>query len=281
MAIAVAAKQKQYDMATMLPFVLMHVAVLLVLTVPFSPILVVWLLGSYFFRMFVVTAGYHRYFSHRSFKLNRFWQFVLAFLAQTSSQKGVLWWAAHHRDHHLHSDRKTDLHSPVHEGFWWSHLGWILSDEYDTYDPKRIADFSRFPELRWLNRFHLVPTIVYAAVILLVGGWGAFVWGYIAATVMLYHGTFLINSMSHIWGTRRFPTPDESRNNFLLALVTLGEGWHNNHHHFMSSVRQGIRWWEIDITYYGLKALSWIGITHDLREYPANLLGRPADLETR
>src|SRR5262245_43470689 len=169
------AKRKHYDLGTMLPFLAMHAAVLLVLTVPFKWSLLAWLVGSYYLRMFAVTGGYHRYFSHRSYKLNRFWQFAMAFLAQTSNQKGVLWWAAHHRDHHLYSDRKSDLHSPVHEGFWWSHLGWILSDEYDEYDPKRISDFSRYPELRFLDKYHLLPTIVYGAGIFLFFGWGPFV----------------------------------------------------------------------------------------------------------
>jgi stearoyl-CoA desaturase (delta-9 desaturase) len=251
-----------------LPFVAFHAAALLMFFVPFKASLVAWLVGSYFLRMFGVTAGYHRYFSHRSFKLNRFWQFCLAALAQSSGQKGVLWWAAHHRDHHKYSDRKDDLHSPVHDGFWWSHLGWILSEEYEVYDPRRIADFDRYPELRWLDTFDVVPMIVYGAAIYFIGGWAAFVWGFIGATVLLYHGTFLINSLSHIWGTRRFPTPDESRNNFLLALITMGEGWHNNHHHFMSSARQGIRWWEVDLTYYLLCGLSWLGIARDLREFP-------------
>jgi len=264
----IALKRKHYDFATMLPFVGLHAAALLVLTVPFTPSLLLWLFGSYFLRMFAVTGGYHRYFSHRSYKLNRFWQFVMAFLAETSAQKGVLWWAAHHRDHHLHSDRKADLHSPVHEGFWWSHLGWILSEEYDDYDPQRIADFSRYPELRWLNKYHLVPPVVYAVVIFMIGGWPALFWGFFLSTVLLYHGTFLINSLTHIWGSRRFHTPDESRNNFLLAIVTMGEGWHNNHHYYMSSTRQGIRWWEIDLTYYILRMLSWVGIARELREFP-------------
>jgi stearoyl-CoA desaturase (delta-9 desaturase) len=264
-----ALKRKRYDLGAMLPFLFLHASVLLVLTVPFSLGMIAWLAGSYFLRMFGVTGGYHRYFSHRSYKLNRFWQFCFAFLAQTSGQKGALWWAAHHRDHHLYSDRKEDLHSPVHEGFWWSHLGWILSDEYDHYDPKRIADLVKYPELRWLDKYHLVPTILYGAAIYYIGGYAAFVWGYLVATVVLYHGTFLINSLAHIWGTRRFATPDESRNNFWLALVTLGEGWHNNHHFFMSSTRQGIRWWEVDITYYMLKMLSWLRITRDLRPFRA------------
>src|SRR5262245_38978031 len=288
MAEVVVAKRKNYDLGSMVPFIVLHATVLLVLVVPFTPSMIAWLAGSYFLRMFGVTAGYHRYFSHRSYKLNRFWQFCLAFLAQTSGQKGALWWAAHHRDHHLHSDQKTDLHSPVHEGFWWSHLGWILSDEYDHYDPKRIADFSRFPELRFLDRFYLIPFFMYWGLVWWLGailegpvanatwwapwtwpGYQMWVWGFLVATVALYHGTFLINSLTHIWGTRRFPTPDESRNNFLLALVTLGEGWHNNHHYYMSSVRQGIRWWEVDITYYLLKMLSWVGIARELRPFRA------------
>ena len=265
----VAVKQKSYDLGAMLPFIVLHASVLLVLTVPFTPAMIAWLAGSYFLRMFGVTGGYHRYFSHRSFKLNRFWQFCMAFLAQTSAQKGALWWSAHHRHHHLYSDRKEDIHSPVHEGFWWSHLGWVLSDEYDAYDPKRVADLAKYPELRWLDRFHLVPAVIYAVAIFLVGGWPAFVWGFLVATVALYHGTFLINSLTHIWGTRRFATPDESRNNFVLAVLTMGEGWHNNHHHYMSSVRQGIRWWEIDPTYYILKMLSWVGIARELRPFRA------------
>jgi stearoyl-CoA desaturase (delta-9 desaturase) len=260
-------KRKRYDLGSMIPFLVLHASVLLVVTVPFSLGMIAWLAGSYFLRMFGVTGGYHRYFSHRSYKLNRFWQFCLAFLAQTSGQKGALWWAAHHRDHHLYSDRKEDLHSPVHEGFWWSHLGWILSDEYDDYDPKRIADLAKYPELRWLNTYHLVPAIIYAVAVFLLGGFPAFVWGFLVATVALYHGTFLINSLTHIWGTRRFATPDESRNNFILAIVTMGEGWHNNHHHYMSSVRQGIRWWEVDATYYVLKMLSWLGVARDLRPF--------------
>jgi stearoyl-CoA desaturase (delta-9 desaturase) len=265
--IALRHKAKSYDLTTMLPFVLLHAGVLLVFTVPFEPQLVLWLLGSYYLRMFGVTGGYHRYFSHRAYKLNRFWQFAMAFLAQTSAQKGALWWAAHHRDHHLHSDRKEDIHSPVHEGFWWSHLGWILSEDYNDFDADRITDFNRYPELRWLNYFHILPPVIYGAAIFAIGGWPAFVWGFVVATVALYHGTFLINSLTHIWGTRRFATPDESRNNFVLAVVTLGEGWHNNHHHYMSSVRQGIRWWEIDGTFYVLTVLSWLRIARDLRPF--------------
>ncbi len=257
----------RYNRVTTLPFAAMHLAALAVFFFPFHWSLVAWLVGSYYLRMFAVTAGYHRFFSHRSYRMNRFWQFAIAFLAQTSAQKGILWWASHHRHHHLMSDRKADIHSAVQEGFWWSHVGWILSDQYDDYDPAAVSDFGKYPELRWLDKYHLVPAIVYAVGIFLLGGWDAFVWGFVLATVVLYHGTFFINSLSHVWGSRRFATPDESRNNFVLALLTLGEGWHNNHHFYMSSVRQGIRWWEVDVTFYVLKVMSWVGITRDLRPF--------------
>ncbi len=263
----VAFKQALAERLRPLPFALLHVSVLLVFVVPFDPSLLAWCIGSYVVRMFGVTAGYHRYFSHRSYSLNRFWQCVLAILAQTSGQKGVLWWASHHRDHHLHSDRKADVHSPVQEGFWWSHVGWIMSPDYDTYDARRVPDFSAVSELRWLDRHHMVPFLAYGAALWIIGGPAVFVWGFLVSTVLLYHGTFLINSLAHVWGTRRFATPDESRNNFWLAIITLGEGWHNNHHHFMSSVRQGVRWWEVDVTYYVLRALSWVGITRNLRDF--------------
>jgi stearoyl-CoA desaturase (delta-9 desaturase) len=256
-------------------FALLHVAALAVFVVPFERTLVWWLIASYVIRMFGVTAGYHRYFSHRAYKLGRVAQACMAVLAQTSGQKSVLWWAAHHRDHHRLSDTPSDVHSPR-EGFWWSHVGWIMSSRYDDYDPKRVADFARFPELRWLDRHHTVPTLAYGAVIWLAGGFAAFVWGYLLSTVLLYHATFAINSVAHIWGSRRYPTADDSRNNFLLALLTLGEGWHNNHHYCRSSCRQGVRWWEIDLTYLGLRILAALGIARDLRPFVVHHARRAA-----
>ena len=247
-------------------FALLHVAALAVFVVPFDLTLLWWLGLSYTLRMFGVTAGYHRYFSHRSYKLGRVPQFLMAVLAQTSGQKGVLWWAAHHRDHHRLSDTPDDVHSPR-EGFWWAHVGWILSTEHDDYDPRRVADFGRYPELRWLDRHHWVPAVAFAAFIWAAGGFPAFAWGYLLSTVLLYHATFAINSVAHIWGSRPFATADDSRNNLLLALVTLGEGWHNNHHFCRSSCRQGVRWWEIDLTYLGLRLLSAFGIARGLRPF--------------
>jgi stearoyl-CoA desaturase (Delta-9 desaturase) len=247
-------------------FALLHLAALSVVAVPFHPSLLAWLAGSYLVRMFGVTAGYHRYFSHRSYRLGRAAQCAMAVLAQTSAQKGVLWWAAHHRDHHRHADRPGDVHSPR-DGFWWAHLGWILDTRFDDYDPRRVADFARYPELRWLDRHHWVPTVGFAAAIWIAGGPAAFAWGYLLATVAIYHATFAINSVAHVWGMRRFDTADDSRNNPVLALLTLGEGWHNNHHYCRSSCRQGVRWWEIDLTYAGLRLLATLGVASGLRPF--------------
>lgn len=232
-------------------------------------------------RMFGVTAGYHRYFSHRAFKTSRVFQFVLAFWAQTSAQKGALWWAAHHRDHHKHSDQEGDAHSPVRDGFIYSHVGWLFDPVSQATKYDRIKDFAKYPELVWLNKLQLVPAILLAIVTLLFAGLPGLLVGFFLSTVVLWHTTFFINSLTHIFGKKRFPTTDQSRNHWAMALVTLGEGWHNNHHYFQSAARCGFYWWEIDITYYGLKLLSWLGLVWDLRPVPEKVLerGRSYDLQ--
>ncbi|MGB8225034.1 MAG: acyl-CoA desaturase [Polyangiales bacterium] len=231
-----------------------------------------------FVRVWGVTAGYHRYFSHRTYKTSRAFQFVLAVLAQSSSQKGVLWWAAHHRVHHKLSDQPGDVHSPVQNGFIYSHVGWIFDDTEETRWDK-IGDFAKYPELRWLNKYWAVPPAALAIACFLIAGWPGLFIGFFLSTVLLWHNTFLINSLTHIWGKKRFETSDESRNNMLTALLTLGEGWHNNHHHYQSSCRNGFYWWEVDVTYYVLKMLSWVGLVWDIREVPAHVLaeGRRRD----
>jgi stearoyl-CoA desaturase (delta-9 desaturase) len=221
-------------------------------------------MAFYYIRMFAVTGAYHRYFSHRTYRTSRWFQLVLAVFAQTSLQKGALWWAAHHRDHHKYSDTKQDPHSWREDGFWWSHVGWILSRKTEETDFKKISDLARFPELRWLNTYHLVPGVVFAFTTWLVGGWFAFVWAFLVSTSLLWHGTFSINSFSHWWGRRRYTTTDDSRNSFIFAILCMGEGWHNNHHYYPRSVRQGFFWWEIDCTYYVLRALSAVGLIWDL-----------------
>lgn len=258
---------KAYFKQNTLPFWIFHLACLGVFIVPFHWSYVALALGLYAVRMFFVTAGYHRYFSHRAFATSRFFQFLLAFGAMTTSQKGVLWWAAHHREHHRHSDREADIHTP-NKGFLWSHMGWILSDQHSETDLSRIADFAKYPELVWLNRHWYVPVTLYGAILLALGGWSAIFWGLCVSTVILWHGTFTINSLSHVWGYKRYETGDRSANNPVLAIITLGEGWHNNHHQFPSASRNGFYWYEYDFTFYGLKVLSWFGLVWDLRPVP-------------
>jgi stearoyl-CoA desaturase (delta-9 desaturase) len=254
------------------PMIAVHLACFAAFFMDFRWTYLIVCLALYYVRMFFVTAGYHRYFSHRSFKTSRWFQFVMAVIATSSTQKGVLWWASHHRHHHRYSDTDMDLHSPTLRGFLWSHIGWILATRYETTRSELIGDFHKYPELRWLNKYHLVPPITLGVVMFLAGGWPMLVWGYCLSTVLLWHSSFTINSLSHIFGRRRYETTDTSKNNPWLALLTMGEGWHNNHHHYMASCRQGFFWWEIDITYYILKVLSWCRIVWDLREPPEHLL---------
>ena len=259
-------------------------------TVPFWAVHVVALLGivlsgwswvglgiaaaSYFFRIFFVTAGYHRYFSHRSYKTSRAFQFILAFFAQTSVQKGVLWWAAHHRDHHKYADGTGDPHSPRLDGLWHAHMGWVLAADNDETKVRNVGDLAKYPELVWLDRWHLVPPILYAVTLFLVGGWFALLWGFFVSTVMTWHGTFTINSLTHVFGVPRFAVSDDSKNSWLLAIITLGEGWHNNHHYYQSATRQGFAWWEYDPTYYVLRGLALLGVVWDLREPSAKALAK-------
>ena len=250
------------------PFLAAHLACIAGFFVGFRWSYLITCLAIYYVRLFFVSAGYHRYFSHRSFKTSRAFQFVIAFMATTSTQKGVLWWAANHRHHHRYSDTEEDLHSPTIFGFWWAHVGWILSDKYQETRVDLIRDFDRYPELRWLNRYHLVPPVTLAVALFLIGGWGILVWGFFVSTVLLWHSSFTINSLSHLFGRRRYETADTSRNSLFLALLTLGEGWHNNHHHYMASVRQGFFWWEVDVSYYALTILSWFHVVWDLRQPP-------------
>jgi stearoyl-CoA desaturase (Delta-9 desaturase) len=255
-----------------IPMLAVHLACIAAFFLSFRWSYLLVCLALYYVRMFFITAGYHRYFSHRSFQTSRAFSFVMALMGTTATQKGVLWWAAHHRHHHRYSDTEEDLHSPSAGGFLWSHIGWILSDRYNATRAELVPDLVKYPELRWLNNYHLVPPIALGTILFLAGGWGMLVWGYCISTVILWHSSFSINSLMHLFGRRRYPTNDTSRNSAILALVTMGEGWHNNHHYYMASTRQGFFWWEIDITYYVLKILSWFRIVWNLREPPPQVL---------
>ena len=226
----------------------------------------------YWLRIFAIGAGYHRYFSHRSYSTSRAFQFVLAFMSQTTTQKSVIWWASKHRHHHLYSDTGHDVHSPRHHGFIYSHLGWIFSRKHDEPDFAKVSDLTRYPELMWLHKFEVLPAVLLAGLCFLLAGWSGLVVGFLWSTVLVYHATFCINSLAHVSGRKRYVTGDNSRNNWLLAVFTMGEGWHNNHHAYQSSVRQGFKWWEFDPTYYLLRALSWTGLVWDLKTPPEPVL---------
>jgi stearoyl-CoA desaturase (delta-9 desaturase) len=247
-------------------FVAMHLSCLFVFVVPVSGKILGLAAFGYLLRMWAITAGYHRYFSHRSFKTSRAFQLVLAFLGTTAMQNGPIWWASWHRRHHKHSDTPLDAHSPRHGGFFHSHVGWFLDGTHDRPDLGNVKDLLRYPELRFLDKHKWLPIVAYAAMCFAIGGASGLAWGFVVSTIAVLHMTALINSLAHVWGSRRFATKDDSRNNAVLAIFTLGEGWHNNHHDQMNAARQGIRWWEIDMTYYSLRLLSAIGVVWDIRK---------------
>jgi stearoyl-CoA desaturase (delta-9 desaturase) len=269
------------------PFILVHVACLAVFWVGVSRLALQIAGALYVLRMFAITGFYHRYFAHRTFRTSRAVQFTFACIGASSVQRGPLWWAAHHRSHHINADTAADPHSPQVHGFFWSHMGWFLTSNGFRTDWKRIPDLARFAELRWLDRFDVLVPVVLATALYLIGacikhfdpqsgitGGQLLVWGFFVSTVVLFHATVTINSLAHRFGTRRFDTRDDSRNNFWLALLTFGEGWHNNHHYCPGSVRQGFRWWEIDLTYYGLRLMQMLGLVYALKPVPSHVMSK-------
>lgn len=264
-----------------IPFVLVHLACFGAIWSGVTWTAAIMAVVLYWGRIFAIGAGYHRYFSHRAYSTSRAFQFILAVAAQSTLQKSVLWWAAKHRHHHLHSDTELDVHSPRHTGFIYSHVGWIFARRHDTCDLVKVADFAKYPELTWLHRHERVPAIVLAVLCFLIGGWSGLFVGFFWSTCLVFHATFCINSLAHVSGTKRYVTGDDSRNNWLLAIFTMGEGWHNNHHACQSSVRQGFRWWEYDPTYYILKMLSWTGLVWDLKSPPQAVLRNEQRLGSR
>jgi stearoyl-CoA desaturase (delta-9 desaturase) len=267
-----AGSAKRYFLVETIPFVVAHLACLAAIWTGINATDLIIATGLYALRMFGITAGYHRYFAHRSFKTSRAFAFVLAFLAQSSAQRGILWWAGNHRQHHRFSDTDDDVHSPVRHGFWHAHLGWFFTAEHRHTDLAAVPDLAKYPELVWLDRHPYLPAILTGFVVWLLAGWSGLVVGFLWSTVVLWHATFSINSLAHVVGRRRYVTGDQSRNNLWLALLTFGEGWHNNHHHYQSAARQGFRWYEIDISFYLLKALAAAGLVWDLRSPPARVV---------
>ena len=280
-------ENKKIDLLRILPFILLHLSCFTVILVGYSTTALMTAVILYFLRMFAITAFYHRYFSHRTFKTSRVCQFIFAILGASAAQRGPIWWASHHRHHHRYTDQVIDQHSPKQHGFWWSHMGWFLTRRNFRTQHATTHDLMRFPELVFLDRFDILVPSLLATLLFVTGyllamyfpalgtnGLQLLVWGFCISTIVTMHGTFMINSLAHHFGSRRYATNDESRNNFFLALLTLGEGWHNNHHHFPSSAKQGFYWWEIDITYYLLQLLEKFGIIWDLRVIPDKFRAR-------
>ena len=282
---AIAMEPDRVDWVRTLPFIVLHLCCLFAFGTGWSPV-ALWTAGAlYVVRMFAVTGIYHRYFSHRTYRTSRAGQFFLAVWGATCVQRGPLWWAYHHRHHHQHSDEVEDAHSPRVHGFWWSHIGWITSRRNFPTDYSRVKDLAKYPELVFLNRFDAIVPLLVAVGVFSFGWllevhapglhttrWQMLVWGFFISTTVLFHGTASINSMAHLLGRRRFDTADDSRNSLWLALITLGEGWHNNHHRYPTATRNGFYWWEIDPTYYGLRLLAMTGLIWDLRAVPRRVL---------
>jgi stearoyl-CoA desaturase (delta-9 desaturase) len=253
-------------------FVAIHLSCFAVIWTGWSSRALVLGLALYVVRIFAIGAGYHRYFAHRAYRTSRAFQFALALLSLMSAQRGVLWWAAKHRQHHMHSDTDADLHSPVLRGFLYAHVGWIFLSRNNHTDYGLVRDLARCKELVWLDRHSYLPLVALAFSTWLIAGWPGLIIGFCWSTVAVWHVTFSINSLAHIVGRRPYVTGDQSRNNWLLALLTMGEGWHNNHHAYQASVRQGFRWWEFDPTFQILRGLSWFGVVWELHVPPEAVL---------
>ena len=267
------------------PYIVLHLLCFSVYWVGVSPIAVIVFLLTLYVRVFALTGFYHRYFSHKAFQTSRVVQFIGGMVGCMAAQRGPLWWASHHRHHHRRSDQPADVHSPRHHGFWWSHMWWFLTPENSETDERVIKDWLKFPELRWLERYHMLPAVGLSLAMFGLGAalqkwapsmntgpWQMLVWGFLLSTIALYHITYFVNSLAHVLGTQRFNTGDDSRNNWLIALITFGEGWHNNHHYYQGAARQGFYWWEIDITYLILKGLEKLGLVWKLKPVPAEIL---------
>jgi stearoyl-CoA desaturase (delta-9 desaturase) len=273
------AHKKGIDWMRIIPFIFIHLACFAVIWVGFSTTALVVCVLSYVVRMFAITAFYHRYFSHKTFKTSRTIQTIFAVVGASATQRGPLWWAAHHRHHHVHSDKKEDIHSPK-NGFLSSHLQWFLKHENFHTNSERVRDLNKYPELKFIDRFDILFPILLAIFLYFIGallsfyapslntsGWQLVIWGYFISTVLLSHVTYCINSLAHVFGSKQYQTGDDSRNNFILAILTLGEGWHNNHHCSPGSVKQGFKWWQIDFSFYIIKCMEKMGLVWDLK-YP-------------
>jgi stearoyl-CoA desaturase (delta-9 desaturase) len=255
-------------------FWIVQASALLIFFIPFSWELAALWAASHFLRAVGLTLAFHRYYAHRAFQMNRIARFVWTFIGIAAMQKGPLWWAGHHVNHHRFADRDGDPHSPMISGVYYAHIGWFLNDaRHDRLEPSNpvVRDFSKVPEIAWLDRYFAVPPLMLAAAMYLAGGMPWLIWGFCLPTMTLAHATFAINTVNHMFGTRRFDTIDESRNNALTAFFAVGEGWHNNHHRYQRAARNGFYWWEFDPTWYVIRIMAAVGLAWDVHRVPERI----------
>jgi stearoyl-CoA desaturase (Delta-9 desaturase) len=265
-------------------FWIVQASALLVLTVPFRWAYVGLWAASHFVRALGLTLMYHRYYAHRAFKMNRGARFVWTLIGTAAMQKGPIWWAGHHVTHHKFADREGDPHSPMISGFYYAHVGWFLHDtKYDALEANNpvVRDFAKFPEIAWLEKYHIVAPTVLAIAMYAYGGWPWLVYGFCLPTMTLAHATFCINTVNHLFGSRRFETLDDSRNNPITAFFAVGEGWHNNHHRYQRAARNGFYWWEFDLTWYTMKAMAALGLVWDMQQVPKRIYEEARQLKAR
>jgi stearoyl-CoA desaturase (delta-9 desaturase) len=247
---------------------------LLAFFVPLSwPLAALWA-ASHFVRAIGLTLAFHRYFAHRAFQMSRAARVFWTLVGTAAMQKGPLWWAGHHVNHHRFADRDGDPHSPAVSGFYYAHIGWFLNDaRHDRIESGNavMRDFGGVPEIAWLDRYYFAPPLALAAAMYLAGGFEWLVWGFCVPTVTLAHATFAINTVNHLFGSRRFDTMDDSRNNAVTAVFAVGEGWHNNHHRYQRAARNGFFWWEFDPTWYVIRAMAAVGLAWDVQVVPVRV----------
>ncbi|HEY3826486.1 MAG TPA: fatty acid desaturase [Bryobacteraceae bacterium] len=216
-----------------------------------------------------ISMGYHRLHTHRGYKCPLWLEYFFAVCGTLSLEGGPIFWVAVHRIHHQKSDQSGDPHSPRHGGFFWSHVGWIMFGEGNHSNTRMLSKYA--PDLAkhrfyvWLNNWHWLPLAVLGVILLAIGGWPLMLWGVCVRTVFGLHATWLVNSATHMWGARRFATRDDSRNNWWVAAITFGEGWHNNHHAHPTSIRHGLAWYEIDHSWILVNILKRLGLAYDLK----------------
>jgi len=220
-----------------------------------------------------VGMGYHRLLTHRSYKVSKFVEYFLVTCATMSLEGGPIQWVVTHRIHHANSDREGDPHTPR-DGGWWAHIGWILWGTVQNHTETTIARYA--PDLmndryyRWLSRAYYVPLLVVGTMLFAFGGWSVLLWGVFLRLTLALHATWLVNSATHLWGRTRFETGDDSRNSWWVALLTFGEGWHNNHHAHPTSARHGLRWYEFDLNWLGIWVLQFLGLAHGVKRVRFN-----------